>query len=78
MFHLETGFNLSDLSDCLCYYCYFFQEMVNLVITGKAMSNTFDNTLEIDTGGAKKVFKIIITLFEFIAIINERRKAKIE
>ena len=56
----------------------FLQEMVNLVITGKAVSNTFDNTIEIDTGGAKKVFKIIITLFEFIAIINERRKAKIE
>ena len=32
--------------------------MVNLVITGKAVSNTFDNTMEIDTGGAKKVFKI--------------------
>ena len=30
--------------------------MVNLVITGKAVSNTFDNTIEIDTGGAKKVF----------------------
>lgn len=35
--------------------------MVNLVITGKAVSNTFDNTMEIDTGGAKKVF-VIITL----------------
>ncbi|KAL9961433.1 hypothetical protein ACROYT_G030371 [Oculina patagonica] len=37
-------------------YC--TQEMVNLVVTGKAVSNTFDNTMEIDTGGAKKnVFK---------------------
>ena len=36
--------------------------MVNLVITGKAVSNTFDNTMEIDTGGAKKVL-IEITVF---------------
>ena len=37
--------------------------MVNLVITGKAVSNTFDNTMEIDTGGAKKVFVIITLVF---------------
>lgn len=37
-------------------YC--TQEMVNLIVTGKATSNTFDNIMEIDTGGAKKnVFK---------------------
>lgn len=37
-------------------YC--TQEMVNLIVTGKASSNTFDNIMEIDTGGAKKnVFK---------------------
>ncbi|KAJ7319204.1 hypothetical protein OS493_036367 [Desmophyllum pertusum] len=37
-------------------YC--TQEMVNLIITGKAVSNTFDNIIEIDTGGEKKnVFK---------------------
>ena len=29
--------------------------MVNLIVTGKATSNTFDNIMEIDTGGAKKV-----------------------
>lgn len=29
--------------------------MVNLLITGKAVSNTFDNIIEVDTGGAKKV-----------------------
>jgi len=38
--------------------------MVNLVITGKAVSNAFDNTMEIDTGGAKKVL-LIVTLFFF-------------
>ena len=32
-----------------------FKEMVNLIVTGKATSNTFDNIMEIDTGGAKKV-----------------------
>ena len=31
------------------------QEMVNLLITGKAVSNTFDNVMEVDTGGAEKV-----------------------
>lgn len=37
-------------------YC--TQELVNLLITGKAVSNAFDNIIEIDTGGAKKnVFK---------------------
>ena len=29
--------------------------MVNLLITGKAVSNTFDNIMEVDTGGAEKV-----------------------
>ena len=29
---------------------------MNLLITGKAVSNAFDNIIEIDTGGAKKVF----------------------
>ncbi|CAH3189570.1 unnamed protein product, partial [Porites lobata] len=37
-------------------YC--TQELVNLLITGKAVSNTFDNIMEVDTGGSKKnVFK---------------------
>ena len=45
--------------------------MVNLVITGKAVSNTFDNTMEIDTGGAKKVL-LIITLFFFVAVLNDK------
>ncbi|XP_074607828.1 putative ubiquitin carboxyl-terminal hydrolase MINDY-4 isoform X1 [Acropora palmata] len=37
-------------------YC--TQEMVNLFLTGKAVSNTFDNVMEIDTGGAEKnIFK---------------------
>lgn len=29
--------------------------MVNLFLTGKAVSNTFDNVMELDTGGAEKV-----------------------
>ncbi|CAH3149231.1 unnamed protein product, partial [Porites lobata] len=33
-------------------YC--TQELVNLLITGKAVSNTFDNIMEVDTGGSKK------------------------
>jgi len=45
--------------------------MVNLVITGKAVSNTFDNTMEIDTGGAKKVI-LVITLFFFVAVLNDK------
>ena len=28
---------------------------MNLLLTGKAVSNTFDNVMEIDTGGAEKV-----------------------
>ena len=32
--------------------------MVNLIVTGKATSNTFDNIMEIDTGGAKKVTSV--------------------
>lgn len=37
-------------------YC--TQEMVNLLLTGKAVSNTFDNVMEIDTGGVEKnIFK---------------------
>ena len=38
------------------YYMYCpLQELVNLLITGKAVSNTFDNIMEVDTGGSKKV-----------------------
>ena len=33
----------------------FFQEMVNLITTGKATSNAFDNTIELDSGGANVV-----------------------
>lgn len=33
-------------------YC--TQDMVNLVLTGRAVSNTFDNSMEVDTGGAEK------------------------
>ena len=29
--------------------------MVNLLLTSKAVSNTFDNVMEVDTGGAEKV-----------------------
>lgn len=37
-------------------YC--TQEMVNLLLTSKAVSNTFDNVMEVDTGGAEKnIFK---------------------
>ena len=51
--------------------------MVNLVITGKAVSNTFDNTMEIDTGGAKKVFVIITLVFfcsDFKWSVEKKRK----
>ena len=38
-----------------CYMYCPLQELVNLLITGKAVSNTFDNIMEVDTGGSKKV-----------------------
>ena len=38
------------------YYMYCpLRKLVNLLITGKAVSNTFDNIMEVDTGGSKKV-----------------------
>ena len=54
--------------------------MVNLVITGKAVSNTFDNTMEIDTGGAKKVFDIITLVFfcsDFKWSVGKKTKQRI-
>ncbi|CAH3185740.1 unnamed protein product, partial [Porites lobata] len=44
-------------------YC--TQELVNLLITGKAVSNTFDNIMEVDTGGSKKaIFFIMVNVFK--------------
>jgi len=49
--------DVSD-SNLMGAHGYCTQEMVNLLITGKAVSNTFDNLQEVDMGGAKKsVFK---------------------
>lgn len=37
--------------------------MVNLVLTGRAVSNTFDNSMEVDTGGAEKVHCLLKKIF---------------
>ena len=48
---------LQQKSHSHSYYMYCpLQELVNLLITGKAVSNTFDNIMEVDTGGSKKVW----------------------
>ena len=48
---------LQQKSHSHSYYMYCpLQELVNLLITGKAVSNTFDNIMEVDTGRSKKVW----------------------
>ena len=55
-FVVVVFYHLWQKSHSHCYYMYCpLQELVNLLITGKAVSNTFDNIMEVDTGGSKKV-----------------------
>ena len=55
-FVVVVFYHLQQKSHSHCYYMYCpLQELVNLLITGKAVSNTFDNIMEVDTGGSKKV-----------------------
>ena len=37
------------------YNCFHPQEMVNLLLTGCAVSNVFDGNLDLDSGGSSKV-----------------------
>ena len=54
VFFLLFFHHLQQKSHSYYMYCP-LQELVNLLITGKAVSNTFDNIMEVDTGGSKKV-----------------------
>lgn len=41
-------------------YIYIFKDMVNLLLTGKAISNTFDDVIELDSGGDNKVTRFFL------------------
>lgn len=44
--------------------------MVNLLLTGKAISNTFDDVIELDSGGEEKVlFLLQLRSFTFSLLL---------
>ena len=43
------------------------KEIVNLIVTGKAVSNVFDGVMELDSGGTTKVCKIQGNIKSFLS-----------
>ena len=43
------------MASCILNFDICFQELVNLCLTGNAVSNVFDGIMELDSGGTSKV-----------------------